>query len=161
MHTQSSKINWIILSLFFLSFTGCKCAPDLALNSAQEKASTPIQNDFSQAFTWSQNYDSATQQLSVDVHLNEGFHAYAEGEETGVPVDLEISDLNGWRMEGKPLLPSGDKELLENEFSVGAKVTGGKGMLRGILKMQLCSTTACDRPRQHPFEYMMPRGSQG
>lgn len=168
MHKLCCKINQLILCVFLLSLAACKCAPNLKPKITESTPTDFSHHDFSNAFTWSQKFDETTQQLSVNVHLSEGFHAYAAGEKIGVPVDLEISAFNGWHMEGKPSLPAGvlkqigaikATQALENEFVLAAKVTGGKGALRGTLKMQLCSASACDRPREHHFEYKTSRGN--
>jgi Disulphide bond corrector protein DsbC len=164
-----SRTNQILLSAFLLTFTACQRATNLESKTAQPIPKNSVQSDFENAFTWSQNFDETKQQLSVSVHLNKGFHAYAAGEKIGIPVDLEITNFNGWHLEGKPWLPTGvlkhldairKTQVLENEFVLGAKVKGGKGKIRGILKMQLCSASACDRPREHHFEYDVTRGEK-
>ena len=150
------KINRIFLCAFLLAFSACKCMPNLESKIIESTPTAFSNNDFANAFTWSQKFDESTHKLIVNVHLSEGFHAYAAGEKIGVPVDLEIAAFNGWRMEGKPSLPTG---VLKNDFVLSARVSGGKGAIRGTLKMQLCSASACDRPREHNFEHEMSRGN--
>ncbi len=133
----------------------------IALFALSGYAKKPLPPQFDDAFTWSQGYDKKTHMLLLSVNLKPGYHAYAAGESVGVPVELVVDKTGGWVVQGKPVLPKGKEKdlgalgksvLLEGKFVISAKVSGGKGAILGALKMQICTESACDRPKTHPFK---------
>lgn len=121
--------------------------------------------DFEKALKMAHAYDKAKGELVVTVSVQDGYHAYAPGNEIGVPVGLTVADKNGWKLEGEPNVPAGkEKDLgelgvakvLTGTFPVSAKVAGGNGALAGEVQVQICTSKVCDRPRQHAFEVAVP-----
>ena len=115
---------------------------------------------FSEAATLTPTFDKATQMVSVQIRIADGFHAYAAGEKIGKPVDILIKPLNGWKANGTAILPQGKEitlkslqksVILDGLFTVKAKVYDGKGPVAGEVHLQVCSDDACDRPRVYPF----------
>jgi len=149
---------FLALAVIFTSLNGCDCNP---IKQPQEITPQKSLTNFSEAFTWSYYYDEKSHEIRVEINLKEGYHAYAEGEKIGRPINLLIEDFNGWQADGKPNLPKSPTQTLDHNFTIGTKVKGGKGALRGTLKMQLCSAAACDRPRDHHFEQIMPKEPKG
>lgn len=115
--------------------------------------------DFTKAATWEAHYEVAQKLLVVDVHLQDGFHAYAPGEKTGKPVTLNILPLGKWKVKGPIHVPAGvikrlgqhESKVLENNFTLSVPMEGGKKVIYGELVMQVCTHTQCDKPRLHPF----------
>ncbi|MDA0713294.1 MAG: hypothetical protein O2897_04825 [bacterium] len=164
MHNFLTYSVFLSLCLTML-FSGCQCSKPAAHKHSTAHTSQKILDNFANAFTWQSEFDNDKSIFWIKVQLRDGFHAYAPGEEIGKPVGIEILDFNGWRMNGEAILPIGkttslgelgNSQVLENNFGVGAKVIGGKGNLQGIFKMQLCSNTSCDRPREYPFDFVIP-----
>ncbi len=123
-----------VLALIFLSLIGCKTS------SNSEPEIRPV-------------FNHKTQILTLQVTLPDGKHAYAPGEKVGRPVSLEISPETGWKQVGPTQLPTGDsKHLLNNRFEIKTHLTGGSSDISGILKMQMCSDKACERPRDYAFK---------
>ncbi len=123
---------------------------------AKQPAAPP---DFQGAMTMKPAYQDG--ELVVTVQLKPGFHAYAPGEEIGKPVNLVVKDANGWKLDGAPVVPAGKtkdlgelgkSQVLEGSFPLKARVTGGDGAISGEVEIQVCTDSACDRPRKHPFE---------
>lgn len=116
--------------------------------------------DFQNAVSIAPAYDKATGKLTVSLDIKPGFHAYAQGEEVGKPVELAIDDKNGWKLEGAPTVPAGTKRdlgalgqsvILEGKVDLSAVVKGGTGDISGVVTAQVCTDKACDRPKQHTF----------
>ena len=130
-------------------------------NNAKEAAKPPeAPTSFDDSVRVTPAYDTATNTLTVTLAIREGFHAYAEGEEIGMPVKMVIEEKNVWKVEGPTNLPAGKKKdlgelgtsmILEGTVPVSAKVVGGKGPIEGALKVQVCTNESCDRPRTHDF----------
>lgn len=163
MTTLNHYLCFVLFSLF-LFLNSCQCNKPEPHKHTTTRTSPKISDNFSDAFTWRPEFDSVKNIFWIKVQLRDGFHAYASGEKIGKPVGIEILDFNGWHVNGAAILPVGktislgelgNSQVLENNFVVGAKVIGGKGNLQGIFKMQLCSNTSCDRPREYPFEFVM------
>jgi hypothetical protein len=116
--------------------------------------------NFIGAMRLSPSFDAASGQLTVNVEIREGFHAYAPGSEIGVPVGMTVKADNAWKVEGEVNVPKGEKKslgtlgtdfVLEGKIPVTAKVSGGTGEIVGDVKVQVCTKNACDRPRTHGF----------
>lgn len=121
----------------------------------------PAPISFEDAFVMNSAFDAATGTVNVTLDIKDGFHAYAPGEEVGIPVAMVVNPTGGWTMEGAPVIPEGkDKDLgelgkskvLVGKVPLKAKVKGGKGTVSGAVKVQICTSKACDRPRTHAFE---------
>lgn len=132
---------------------------DPGINVKESKQKPDAPPDFASAMTLQPAFKDG--ELVVTVALKPGFHAYAPGEEIGKPVNLVVKEQNGWKAEGTPVIPEGKtkdlgelgtSKVLEGTFPVRAKVSGGDGAVAGELEIQVCTDSACDRPRKHPFE---------
>jgi hypothetical protein len=120
--------------------------------------------DFASALSMTSSYDKAAGQVLVELKIGEGFHAYAPGEEVGIPVVLDVAADGNWKAEGESEMPAGKiKDLgelgksliLEGAVPIRRKVTGGTGDIKGHVRVQICTKKACDRPRKHPFQVAM------
>jgi hypothetical protein len=136
---------------------GEKVVEDGKVREAPEMPKAP---DFKNAMQLSAAL-SGESDLTVTLQLKEGFHAYAPGEKVGKPVQLSVAEAGGWKMEGAPVIPNGrEKDLgelgkslvLEGKVPLKAVVKGGAGAVKGQVRVQICTDTACDRPRSVPFE---------
>lgn len=105
-------------------------------------------------------YDKATGELLVMVSVRPGYHAYAPGSSIGVPISMNLKDTGGWKVDGDVVLPKGKEKtlgtlgtdfVLEGEIPIKAKVKDGSGDISGRVKVQICTTNACDRPKEHGF----------
>ncbi len=145
------KISSAFLAILVVLFLAdCK--------SNKKTPSTPESSDFQKGVSINSQFNAATSELIVTVHLSDKLHAYAAGEKIGKPIRLEITDLNGWRAEGQAIVPSGSKKkigtlgesvVLEGDVTLSQKVRKGSGRGEALLHLQVCSDTACDRPRVH------------
>lgn len=123
------------------------------------KAKTPTAPNFVEASTLTTSFDSATSTLKLNLKIREGFHAYAEGEKVGVPVSLTLAPASTYSLEGAVSLPKGEtkklalgeSQVLEGDVVVSAKVKGSGPSVDGQLLVQICTDSACDRPRAHKF----------
>lgn len=97
----------------------------------------------------------------VEFRVQDGFHAYAEGETIGRPLDLTLEEgpvrLAGpvETPPGQPKdLPVGRSVTVEGTGRIRAPVTyeGDRATARGTFHYQVCTDEMCDRPRNHPFE---------
>ena len=120
--------------------------------------------DFANALSIASSYDKASEQILVELKIGEGFHAYAPGEEVGIPVVLDVATDGNWKAVGESEMPAGKiKDLgelgksliLEGAVQIRTKVAGGTGDIKGHVKVQICTKKACDRPRKHPFQIAM------
>jgi len=116
--------------------------------------------NFKDAFTLSSSFDKASSTVKVQMNLQPGFHAYAAGEKIGKPVSLDVNG-NGWAVDGAVSVPAGKQKdlgelgismILEGQVPISAKVKGGTGDVTGTLNVQVCTDTACDRPRPHAIK---------
>lgn len=123
--------------------------------------------DFDKSFSISSQFDDVTSEFNITIHLGESLHVYAPGEKIGKPVKLEITDLNGWQRDGQVVAPPGKPKdlgnlgtsiVLEGDVRLSQKLKKGRGKGEALLHLQVCSTTACDRPRVHrlPLESGKP-----
>lgn len=107
--------------------------------------------------------------VRVDVALQPGFHVYTTGESIGRPIGLELRDSPGWTA-GDAVHPEGKRKttalgtsvVLEGQFRselpVHPEDTAGDE-LKGRFRYQVCTETACDRPRSLDFELEAPSRS--
>lgn len=121
--------------------------------------------DFDKALALAPAYDKASGQLVVTLAIQDGFHAYAPGNEIGVPVSMAVSEEGGWKVEGDVSIPAGEKKdlgelgtalILEGQVPISATVKGGAGKIAGSMGVQICTKSVCDRPKQHKFEVAVP-----
>lgn len=134
-----------------------------ALMSCDKKNNNNIANiDFDKSYTVKSNYDASTKNLNIDIELKDGVHAYGEQEKVGKPVRLIIEENNGWKANGKAIIPKGYKRsfkgaqenfLLEGSFRIKQPLVPGKDQGRAILYLQVCTDTQCDRPRSHELSF--------
>jgi DsbC/DsbD-like thiol-disulfide interchange protein len=120
--------------------------------------------DFDKALKLTPTFDKASGKVVVKMNVQKGFHAYAPGNEIGVPVDISVKEEGGWQL-GEKTIPAGvEKDLgelgkakvLEGTFDVAAAISGGSGEVEGSCMVQICTDNVCDRPRQHPFKLAVP-----
>lgn len=101
--------------------------------------------------------------LRAQVRLEPGFHAYAPGEQTGRPLAFEVTSA-GWVLQAQDIPKGEEKDLgdlgrsrvLTGEVNASATVQragAGGGALEGRFHYQVCSETACDRPRSTAFRF--------
>ncbi|MBN4077458.1 hypothetical protein JYT19_00950 [Sulfobacillus acidophilus] len=149
---------------FFIPFiASLLCLPACKKCENKQKPGAVVQKaaNFKGAFSFVSTYNEKTKILTQKIKLKDGFHAYGEGEKIGRPANMIIDNKDGWQMIGKPILPNGQMKdlgilgksiVLDKKFEISAKVDGGKGPIVGALRMQICSSNACDKPRSHQFE---------
>lgn len=126
--------------------------------SVRKIEAPPAPPRFDDALAVVPSYDKATGMLVVTLKIKPGFHAYGPGEETGKPVNLSVDA--PWAVDGAVQIPAGQKKdlgqlgtsvILEGDVPLSAMVKGGSGELKGTVNVQICTDTACDRPRPHAF----------
>lgn len=134
--------------------------PQPGVRVKPEAEAPPGPPDFTNAFSIASAFDKANKEVRVTLEVKEGFHAYAVGETTGVPVAFNVSNENGWSVDGDVKMPKGKEKtnpdgsksvVLQGKVPVSAKLKGGAGDVVGGLKVQVCSESSCDRPRTHPI----------
>ena len=148
---------------------GCsaeKSAPATMVMPKQETApSTPktevpaVAPNFATALQIAPTFSAETSTLNVALTIAPGFHAYAPGEEVGVPVNLSLTP-GSWTLDGDVGIPKGQvlelgdegkSVVLTGNVVVTAKIKGGTGPVEGSILVQICTETTCDRPREHAF----------
>ena len=115
--------------------------------------------EFETAVTVQGAYDATLQKIVAHVQVAEGYHAYAPGTELGVPVSLQVSNENGWALDGDIDIPNGEikdlavgvSNVIEGAFDITAKVKNGKGPIMAEARIQVCTEKVCDRPRNYKF----------
>ena len=118
----------------------------------------PFEQAVKVGFVW----DAAKSAAVAQLHLEPGFHAYGPGEKTGKPLTLELTG-PAWNVKEVQLPPAQQKDLGELGISfvlvgdvevraVVAPAGDPKAPVEGRLHYQVCSETACDRPRVAPFK---------
>ncbi|MBK8012324.1 MAG: hypothetical protein IPK13_13325 [Deltaproteobacteria bacterium] len=120
--------------------------------------------DWSKAFHHTVRYDASQSALIVDVALEPGFHAYTVGETIGRPLLLALKPDGAFVVSGDvqypvgttKVLPIGQSVIVEGSARVVAKLARRPGaatgnQAEGTFRYQVCSETACDRPRTVPF----------
>lgn len=127
----------------------------------KEPAKSPDIN-FDNSYKISSKFVEDSSELIVDVVLDKGVHAYAPGEKIGKPVNISISEKNGWQASGSPDLPQGKEKILgdlgkssvlEGSFIVKQKLIKGSSKGEAQLNLQVCTDNACDRPRTHTIVF--------
>jgi hypothetical protein len=125
------------------------------------KAAADKMPDFQGAWTLSAVYHPQMNTAFLHIQIKPGFHAYGPGEKTGMPPAIDIDKTGGWELLAPPILPRGTKKksaigseivVLPERFAIELKVNKGQGNIHGVLHLQLCTDTLCDRPRAHSFE---------
>lgn len=128
--------------------------------------------DWSKAITLATRWDATRSAVVCDVVIAPGFHAYSTGETVGKPLAIELDPGGDLVEAGPPQLPAGVAKDLPLGRSV--IVTGSVeliaparprsdahagGTARGTIRYQVCTETACDRPRSTPFSVVAGPGS--
>jgi len=122
----------------------------------KNQAKIESSHDFVNLMDIKSHFDRGTSTLILDVKLNNGLHAYGQGEPYGKPMRLEIVPKNNWIADGPPIVPKGKEKkfgrretsvVIEGEFRISQKLKIGQGPGEAKFHFQLCSTTLCDRPR--------------
>ena len=117
--------------------------------------------DYASALKFTAEWDAEKKNVVIKANVKEGFHAYAPGEETSIPVSVTVKEDNGWKPEGALIAPAGIKKdlgdlgvsmVLQGDFTLAQNVKDGKGEVVGTFGCQICTAKSCDRPRQHPFK---------
>jgi hypothetical protein len=140
---------------------GCPASSPTNAPRAESAKTTP---NFSEAFKHQVQLEHG--ELIVHFTIAPSFHAYAEGETVGRPIELEIdqdSQLVGAAPitypKGEPKeLPIGHSVILTGagEIRLAVKAADGGALTgktaKGALHYQICTDTACDRPHAVRFE---------
>jgi hypothetical protein len=122
--------------------------------------------EWDKALTYTARVDGARSALVVDVKVAAGFHAYTAGETIGKPMTLEIATDSEIAAAGPTAYPKG----AVRDLSVGRSViVEGRAELvaplaspaagktaKGTFAYQVCTDTACDRPRSVPLSVTVP-----
>jgi hypothetical protein len=116
--------------------------------------------DWASALAIEPSYDGATKTLKVLLRIKPGFHAYGPGEEVSKPVGFSVKEGSSWRVDGAVTIPAGVKKdlgtlgtsvIVEGDVAITATLVPGTGPIEGVVEAQVCTDTACDRPRKHPI----------
>lgn len=120
------------------------------------------------ALTYSARVDGAQKALLVDVVIAPGFHAYTEGETVGKPLALELAADSAVAGAGPVVypkgvakdLPVGRSMIVEGRAQILAPLalpdgSAGKSVT-GTFRYQVCTDTACDRPRKVELAAAVP-----
>lgn len=136
------------------------------LIACQKKAAAPAQApNFANAAQINTAINESGDLLTITVNLADGFHAYGPQEKIGKPVRLVVEQNNGWAALSAPLVPTGvvkkiagleDSYIISNSFNLNQKLKPGTGPGRAILYLQICTDSACDRPRTHEIQLEPP-----
>lgn len=157
MHTSLTHLVGLT-SLVMLTATACR--DDTPAPNPTSTSLTPKLDQgpaWDTALTYGARYDAAQKALVVFVDIAPGFHAYTEGETIGKPLLLGIAadsevTLGGAIQYPKGVtkdLPVGRSVIVERHADIVAPLAdpvSGK-TARGSLRYQVCTETACDRPR--------------
>lgn len=123
--------------------------------------------DWKTAISHQVRFDAASGEVVVDVDVKPGFHAYAVGETTGKPLQLQIADDSEFGLDGEVRYPKGHEKDLPTGRSVivqgqaqvlatvKAKSEAAK-TVKGTFHYQVCTDEACDRPRSQAFALSAP-----
>lgn len=134
-----------------------------ACSAAEQPKSAPP--NWAEAIQLSPRFDPNSGELSVQLKLKPGFHSYTTGETVGRPLKLSLKPgpaaLDGpvaYPKGKRKALPTGDSVIVEGEAAVRAKLkpsgAAREGEQQASLRYQVCTDTACDRPRR--FEIRVP-----
>ncbi len=120
------------------------------------------------ALTHTARVDVAQKALLVDVVIAPGFHAYTEGETVGKPLVVEVGADSEVTAAGPVQYPSGTVKdlpvgrsvIVEGRAQIVAplaltEASAGKSV-KGTFRYQVCTDTACDRPRSVPLAVAAP-----
>ncbi len=159
----------IVQLVLLSSWVACQKAAD---QPATEKATGGIASekhladpetpDWKAAFQHEVSYESEKSQLRVHVSIKPGYHAYTLGETIGKPMRLTVDPNGAYSVVDKVGYPKGKEKSLvggrsvtvEGEADIVAtlkKTPGQEGPIEGSFRYQVCTETACDRPRTAPF----------
>lgn len=120
--------------------------------------------DWASALAIEPRYDASTKTLTVLLRIKPGFHAYGPGEEVSKPVAFALKEGSSWRVDGAVQIPAGVKKdlgalgtsvIVEGNVAITATLVPGTGPIEGIVEAQVCTDTACDRPRKHPISVVV------
>lgn len=150
------KVRMASLALFFL----LACTSRTSETPVEAKEAPEVL-DFQRAISIEPRL--AEDAVVVSIRLEPGFHTYTTGETVGRPLKLTLAEDGVWQATGAPSYPEGKKKetalgtsvVVENNAEVRLPVeptVPSPGALRGKLRYQVCTETACDRPREAIFE---------
>jgi hypothetical protein len=149
------------LTLSILAAAACSKSP-----TPPTAAPKPVVPDFAGAFKHQIAFDAAASEVQLHFSIAPGFHAYGEGETVGRPLRLEVPPDPAFKVgvlrapKGQLKdLPIGHSVTIEGEGVLALPLqlstkssTAAAHPIRGMLYYQICTDTACDRPRSEPFE---------
>lgn len=138
-----------------------KAAAQNAVPSAvQPNAMQPNEpTDFEKAFRFETHFDSSGPNLRVKLHVAPGFHVYTTGETIGKPLKLQLNESSAFQISGEVQypagitkdLPVGRSVIVEGEAEITAALAANAAaktqQIQGDLRYQVCTDSACDRPR--------------
>jgi hypothetical protein len=170
------RLGFFILAMTFTLSSGMACqknAPQGEFEKPKKVEKTIVKEEkpaaakpttaeeYAAALTFKAVWDAEKNNVVIKANVKEGFHAYAPGEETSIPVSLTVKPENGWVSDGTLIAPAGIKKdlgdlgismVLEGNFELAQKLKDGKDEISGTFGCQICTNKSCDRPRQHPFK---------
>lgn len=139
-----------------------------ALSACQAPASAPpppVEEgpDFASAIHIDVDYAAEASAVHVEAKLEPGYHVYAPGESVGRPIAIALAEGSGWKSAGEAHYPAGEPKetslgksvVVEGALEASLPVEAAKeepGKITGTFAYQVCTDTACDRPRKLPFE---------
>ena len=114
------------------------------------------------AFAHQIHYDRSSESLVASIRIAPGFHAYTTGEEIGKPLTLSFNKASACSPNGEieyppgrtKQLPIGKSVIVEDEAQIVAPLLckgDGELFAKGSLRYQICTDSACDRPRKVEF----------
>lgn len=144
-----------ILCVLLLSASGCRGEAPPTVASAK---SLP---DWKSAFEYVIEVEADA--IRVRFSVADGFHVYSQGEAVGKPLQLQSAEDSAFLIEGVRYpegvtkdLPIGRSVIVEGEGRVEATLARREDArddrVRGVLRYQVCTDEACDRPRTDAFE---------
>lgn len=119
--------------------------------------------NFEAAIALSPRFDAETSAVVMQVDLRPGFHVYTTGEKVGRPIALSLAEGGGWSAAAAPSYPEGEEKTTSlgtsvvvegsSEARLPVALSGeAPGPVKASFRYQVCTETACDRPRTHDFE---------
>ena len=145
-----------------LALVSCKSEGE-APAAAPSSPATDEAPSFGTAITLRPRFDASANVVIMTAQLRPGFHVYTTGETIGRPIRLELEKDGDWKANGEPEYPAGITKTTALGTSVVVEGTAEcrlpvkaavemPGSLHGEFHYQVCTDSACDRPRKLAFE---------
>lgn len=135
-------------------------------SASKPATSAPVGDapSFDGAFKHEIAFDKARSVVRVELLVAPGFHAYTTGETVGRPLELTLAEDSDYVASGPVEYPKGSSKdlplgksvIVEGSAQIVAPVRlrehAATGRAKGTLKYQICTESACDRPRTVTFD---------